>query len=402
MGSPEIPIGERIKFYRTASNKSQAVVAGLAGISENYLSQIERGLRTPTIDKLHQLARVLDVPIAVLIGEPSFEDDSVLHPVAATLQRVLTAHESAPEAAPDLATLRGQVDTAWGLWQGSTNRFTEVSKLVPDLTREVQGAVRALRMSSDARARREAYQIATDLYFLLRTFTKRVGRMDLSLMVADRAVTTAESADDPLRIAAAKWNLGQILLSQGEAEGAEDVALRSVEDLRRELPTRTPDQAALEGALWLVAAIASGRRHDHWTARERVRGPATDAAREAGEGNVFWTVFGPLNVGLHTVSVEMQAGEVAEALYVADRLDVNQCPSLERRMTFALEVARCYDQRQEDAAVILHLMNAEASGPEDMRYNTLARDLVRSLLKRARPTFQPQVQAIARRVGLLG
>lgn len=30
-------------------------------------------------------------------------------------------------------------------------------------------------------------------------------------MVADRAVMAAEAADDPLRIAAAKWNLGQIL-----------------------------------------------------------------------------------------------------------------------------------------------------------------------------------------------
>ncbi|MFE0153178.1 helix-turn-helix domain-containing protein [Nonomuraea sp. NPDC059007] len=401
MGSAEIPIGERIRFYRTARNKTQAVVAGLAGMSENYLSQIERGLRTPTIALLHQLARVLDVPVAVLIGEPSLDGDSVLHPVAGQLQRVLTAYEAPPDASPDLPALRARVESAWGLWQGSTNRFTEVSTLIPDLTRDVQGAVRALRTSTDATSRREAYQVSADLYFLLRTFTKRVGRTDLSLMVADRAVTASENADDPLRIAAAKWNLGQILLSQGEPEGAEDVAIRSIEDLRREVPERQPDQAALEGALWLVAAIASGRRHDHWTARERIQGPATEAAREAGEGNVFWTVFGSLNVGLHLVSVEMEAGEVAEALYIADQLDVNRSPSLERRMTFALEVARCYDQRQEDAAVILHLMNAEASGPEDLRYNTLARDLVRSLLKRARPTFQPQVRALARRVGLL-
>ncbi|MFI9554821.1 helix-turn-helix domain-containing protein [Nonomuraea endophytica] len=401
MGSVEIPIGERVRFYRTARNKKQAVVAGLAGISENYLSQIERGVRTPTIALLHQLARVLDVPVAVLIGEPSLEGDSVLHPVAGQLQRVLTTYDAPPDESPDLPVLRARVESAWGLWQGSTNRFTEVSTLIPDLTRDVQGAVRALRSSTDASSRREAYRISADLYFLLRTFTKRVGRTDLSLMVADRAVTAAENADDPLRVAAAKWNLGQILLSQGEAEGAEDVAMRSIEELRREVPERHPDQAALEGALWLVAAIASGRRHDHWTARERIQGPATEAARDAREGNVFWTVFGPLNVGLHLVSVEMEAGEVAEALHIADQLDVNHSPSLERRMTFALEVARCYDQRQEDAAVILHLMNAEASGPEDLRYNTLARDLVRSLLKRARPTFQPQVRALARRVGLL-
>ncbi|MEU7739090.1 helix-turn-helix transcriptional regulator [Nonomuraea sp. NPDC049158] len=51
MGSAEISIGERIRFHRTASKKTQAVVAGLAGMSEDYLGQIERGLRTPTIDK---------------------------------------------------------------------------------------------------------------------------------------------------------------------------------------------------------------------------------------------------------------------------------------------------------------------------------------------------------------
>src|SRR4051812_27254178 len=117
MGSAEISIGERIRFYRTASKKTQAVVAGLAGMSEDYLGQIERGLRTPTIDKLHQLARVLDVPVAVLIGKPSFEDDSVLHPVAATLQRVLTAYETPSQEEPDLSGLRARVDSAWSLWQ---------------------------------------------------------------------------------------------------------------------------------------------------------------------------------------------------------------------------------------------------------------------------------------------
>ena len=47
------------------------------------------------------------------------------------------------------------------------------------------------------------------------------------------------------------------------------------------------------------------------------------------------------------------------------------------------------------------LMAAEASGPEHMRYNNLARELVQGLLKRARPTYAPQVRALAERIGLL-
>jgi transcriptional regulator with XRE-family HTH domain len=47
MASSDIPIGERVRFYRTAKKKKQVVVAGLAGITVEYLSQIERGLKTP-------------------------------------------------------------------------------------------------------------------------------------------------------------------------------------------------------------------------------------------------------------------------------------------------------------------------------------------------------------------
>ena len=40
---PEVRIGERQRSYRQAKGKTQAVVAGLAGVTEDYLSQIERG-----------------------------------------------------------------------------------------------------------------------------------------------------------------------------------------------------------------------------------------------------------------------------------------------------------------------------------------------------------------------
>ena len=49
----------------------------------------------------------------------------------------------------------------------------------------------------------------------------------------------------------------------------------------------------------------------------------------------------------------------------------------------------------------MHLMSAESTGPEDLLYNLLARDLLRGLLKRARPSLVPQAQGLAARVGLI-
>lgn len=397
----EAGIGERLRACRQDAKKTQAVVAGLAGVTEDYLSQIERGRKEPALPLLYRFAKILDVNVSVLLGEPESRQEPVSHPAGAAVQRALTTYADADGPA-DLAALRSRVDAAWTIWQGSPRRYTEITGLLPDLVTGVQAAQRgAARASTPGTGRREAQRIAADLYFLLRTFTRRIGRTDLSLLAADRGVLAAEAADDPVRIAAAHWNLGHALLAQGSADGAEDVAMRAIGNLRRDLPAGHPGAQGMTGALWLVTAVAAVRNNDPWTARDRLREHAMPAARATGETNVMRTVFGPANTALHAVSVEMEMGETAEALRLADGIDVSAAPSLERRTTFNLELARCYEQKREDPGVFLHLLNAEASGPEDMRYNPLARDLVRGLLRRARPTYAPQVKALAERTGLL-
>lgn len=396
-----IPIGERVRFYRQARGKTQAVVAGLAGVTEDYLSQIERGLKTPSTALLHRLARVLGVPTSVLFGESAGESATPGHPLSAAIHAALAAGPTTADGdvTRDLPGLRAQVNAAWRSWQSGPHRYTQTAPLLPDLITGVQAAVSASQ-SADATAYREASSIAADLYFLLRTFTKRVGRTDLSLLVADRAVRAAQDAQDPLRVAAAKWNLGQVLLATNEPEIAEDVTTRAAYELQPRIG-QGRDLLALYGALWLVAAIAQARCRDTWTARETLQERAAPAAEASGEGNVLWTVFGTTNVALHQVSIEMEAGETSEALRLADNIDMTQCPSIERRATFCLDLARCYDQRHEDAGVILHLFAAEHESSEDLRYNPLARDLVRGLLRRARPSLAPQVQGLADRMDLI-
>lgn len=401
--APEIPIGERIRFYREAQHKKQAVVAGLAGITGDYLSQIERGLKTPTIALLHRIARILAVPTSALLGEPFSQPQESGSPAIPAIHRALLAYgPPLPNRdASSLEDLRRRVDAAWSSWQTSPTRYSATGHLLPNLILDVEHLTRRFDRESETKGRREAYRLAADLYFLLRTFCKRVGQLDLSLLVADRAARAAEAAGDPLRMAAAKWNLGHVLLADNQPEAAEDVTIRAAEELEPRLAKADPRLTALYGALYLVAAMAAVRKGDAWTARARLREKARPAADRAGEGNVCWTVFGPVNVGLHEVSLEMEAGEATEALRLADRIDATRSPSVERRVTFMLELARCYDQRREDPAVLLHLLNAEREAPEDLRFNLLARDLVRGLVKRARPSYASEARDLAVRIGLV-
>jgi transcriptional regulator with XRE-family HTH domain len=397
----DIPIGERIRFYRQARRKTQAVIAGLAGVTEDYLSQIERGLKTPSTALLHRLSRALGVPTSVLFGESPAEAAIPGHPLSAAINTALASRGTLSNlTSSGPASLRDRVQAGWTSWQTSQNRYTDTGPLLPSLINDVEAATRAARGVSNPAQHREVHRIAADLYFLLRTFTKRIGRTDLSQLAADRGLRAAEDADDPLRIAAARWNLGQVLLTIGEPEVAEEVATKAAEELRPTIE-RDMDSAALFGALWLVGAIAAARKGDAWTARERLRQQATPAGALTGERNVLWTVFGPVNIGLHAVSIEMEAGETSQALHLADNINVSSSASIERRVTFALDMARCYDQRHDDAGVLLYLLSADQESPEDLRYNLLARELVRGLLRRARPSLAPKVRDLAQRIELV-
>lgn len=399
MNAPMPNIGEHIRFWREKRQRTQAAVAGLCGITEEYLSQIERGLKVPSLQVLYALARELGVPAAALLGDSRSDLVSENAYVTDGVVTALIGYGRETAARPVTASeLRERVESAWRIWQTSPKRFTEAAAILPELICDTENAIRVHRLSSDSEVRRDIFRTAADLYFMLRSYCRRAGRIDLSLMAADRALRSAEEADDPIRSAAAQWNLGHVLLAEGEHEGAKETAVQGIEALQ-DLP-EDRDAQAMAGALELVAVVADARRKKWWHARERLSGNASQRAERAGEGNIMWTVFGPTNVELHTVSIEMEAGEAAEALRVADQIDTSNLPSIERRFTFLLEVARCYDLRREDPAVLVHLLDLEAISPEDLARNPLAREMVCRLRRRVRPTYRRQVEALAQRLGI--
>ncbi|MDR0792326.1 MAG: helix-turn-helix domain-containing protein [Chitinophagaceae bacterium] len=62
-------LGEVVAKYRNEQEMSQETLADLAQIHRTYVSQIERGLKYPTIYVLVQIAKALDVKLSDLIIE---------------------------------------------------------------------------------------------------------------------------------------------------------------------------------------------------------------------------------------------------------------------------------------------------------------------------------------------
>ena len=65
-------VGARIRSLRLASGFSGGALAKEASISHSMLSRIERGITSPSLRTLNQIAEALDVPTARLFGTPPF------------------------------------------------------------------------------------------------------------------------------------------------------------------------------------------------------------------------------------------------------------------------------------------------------------------------------------------
>lgn len=75
MTSPPLPdLGEFIRAQREVARMSVRRLAEVAGVSNPYLSQIERGLRKPSAEILQQIAKALQISAETLYERAGFLD----------------------------------------------------------------------------------------------------------------------------------------------------------------------------------------------------------------------------------------------------------------------------------------------------------------------------------------
>lgn len=61
--------GEYLKRYRTENSLTQADLAARLSVSQNAISQYEKGTRHPPISRLAPMAAKLGVPVSALVSD---------------------------------------------------------------------------------------------------------------------------------------------------------------------------------------------------------------------------------------------------------------------------------------------------------------------------------------------
>lgn len=398
MGDVGLSCGEKIRHYRERRGLSQKVFGEMVGWSTSMVSQVERGVKG--VDRFSTLVRIagaLRIHVWELVDDPRAAPNGIRsHDSVAGIRAAL--RETHDTGEPVAATeLRRRVSDAWTAWHAAPHRFTVVG---PMLARLIADCERTIRTTT-GEPRRDAYRHAVPVYRLSRSFLKRVGERELMAMVAERGRTAAALADDPGSIALAENSYALALGSLEDFEGAVEVAVRAAERLR---PHLAEDEGlpSIYGDLHLVASSSAANAGLARQASHSLATAESVAASLGGDHDQHFTAFGPTNVAIHRVVVELEHGRPGDALRLARHLDPSGCPSAERRATHMIEVAHCYSLTGNDEGALMALQVAERESSEDVAYDPLGRQITRELIRRGRlRAFRIELERIARHNGVL-
>lgn len=80
-------LGQKIRELRTSHHFSQADLAELIDVSTNYIGQIERGDRKPSIETLVSLCNVLNTSMDYILSDSlTTKEDQLIHDIVSRLQ----------------------------------------------------------------------------------------------------------------------------------------------------------------------------------------------------------------------------------------------------------------------------------------------------------------------------
>ncbi|AGZ42775.1 helix-turn-helix domain-containing protein [Actinoplanes friuliensis] len=378
--SADPTIGERIQARRLRRGWSIRHAASRAGLSHATWSRIERG-RQAADNRfvLADIAGALECSPADLAGTAVPAADRAAAAAQAAVHNIRQAlididlTEPASRPAPPVAGPARTVALADTLRQACD--YAGTARLLPGLLRDLH----AVAAGPD---RGPALRLLCDATFMASSVLRNLGHPADAWLGAERCREAADAADDPvLRGYAAYARAGAATACGSYARGLA-LASRAVDDLRRH--TDRPGGTAMLGSLQLVCAYASRglkRTEDSraWTTE------AAALAATTGETTELGMFFGPTNVGIWSIGIEVDGGDPERAAEIARTTNPATIPAGFRQVFYYADTARALARtRGSEREAVRFLLTAERLAPQHVHTSPLARETTRALLERSR------------------
>lgn len=367
--------GHTLRATRHARGKSLAVVAGLAGITESYLSRLERGERALDRQSLvAALASALDIAPSELTALPTpapdnGDVDSAIDAVRQTLLAVsydMPGGQVYPVEALE-ARVAAAVDTLC-----RAERDKEVGAALPGLIRDLHTSIQAGKHDGAMHALAAWLHTQATASWL----SLAGAPLDLRSQAITLAHRHAAELDKPIPMGLVSAAGARVLLAAGAFQLAE-ARVAAVD-----VPTDTSEGMQLAGFLALrrsVIASADDRPGD-------VEAPLTVAeelADRTGEGNAYGLGFGPVNTRLYRMNGLLEGGHYTDAVAVAESINPYEHVNRSRQAAYWSDYGRALARlrgRREEALTALR--TAEQISPQLIRRGSEVRQVVSELLSK--------------------
>lgn len=394
--TPDTTIGSRIRTRRKARGWSIRFAASRAGISHTTWGRIEAGTRgADNRFTLADIAAALECSTTDLTGMPTPTNDPAtmaaqtgVYAIRQALVDIDLADPSTREPRP-MPELERETALARDLWARCD--YAGAGRLLPPLLRELHAA-------AGGADRAAALSALCDATFVAMSTVRHLGHPAEAWLGAERCRAAAEALEDPVLIGLAALAHAQ----SAAACGSYGRSLLSAERAANRLQSHTAAPGGLEVAGTLMLASANAcralRRPDDgeaWVAE------AADLARHTGDTTTMWLWFGPTNINLWRISMEVDGGDPARAVHIARTTSPQVIPALMRHVAFHTDTARALAHTRHDRESIRHLLVAERDAPQYVHSSALVQETARVLLERSqRQTAGAELRGLCERMGV--
>jgi transcriptional regulator with XRE-family HTH domain len=367
-------IGQRIRYWRRRrGGMSQRTLAGLAGVSQGFISQVETGVLP--IDRrstLVAIAKALQITVVDLLGQPGDPTDPNKAIAAASVPeiRVALAEVDAGDARPS-GRSRDQVAAALAV--------NDAHRLVCDFASAAPALPGLLRDSAPY-----GPELRSEVLHATASLLRSIGYRDLAWRASDMALAAAREAENLTLLGATQFM--RLMCMPTEASTVIGTQARHTYE---ELQQRMADPGARRGygAMHLAAALAAAQADR----RADIAAHLDEAGREAatlGEpikpGGLSMS-FGPTNVGLWAMSSALELGEYRRVVELAQRVHPEALPHANRQCSYWVDYGRALSHihgREREA--VAAFARAEAAAPQYVKVLPAARNAVASMIARAK------------------
>lgn len=378
--SADPTIGERIRARRLLRGWSIRYAASRAGISHATWSRIERGRQAADNRfTLADIAAALDCAPADLAGTPVPAADRAAVAAQAEVHGIRQAlvdidlTEPAGRGAPPVAELARALALVDDLRRACD--YAGANHRTPALLRDLHAAAGGPERSA-------ALRLLVNATFIASSVLRNLGHPAEAWLGAERCRDAAEAAEDPVLRGYAAYARASAANACGSFQRGRALAERAVEELRPH--TGRPGGAEMLGSLLLICAYASrGEKR-----LDDSRAWALEAARLAertGETTTMGLYFGPTNVGIWRIGIEVDGGDPGRAVEIARGTNPAAIPAGFRQVFYYADTARALARlRGRDREAVRFLLTAERLAPQHVHTSAMAQETTRALLERSR------------------